>query len=309
MAAKLSKSAEPLPIRQSDNGKWEVKDPYYGNWIKRDTKEDAEILSNEPVVTVLFKYCSMATQEKMEHTMDILKNQQLFYSAPDSFNDPFECQMNISFNAPMDVKNKKATEMLKKNPNMTDSEAKRLAPERWKQIEQGGTDRLRSLLYNNAGVVCFSTIKDDILMWAHYAGGHNGICIEFSLDEKYMAFEDHVNFFKQARRVNYEKEMPRVNFYTTGDIKILNAAILTKSEHWVYEKEFRIIETDIRYRPHYITVPSGAITAMYLGCKITDRNRDTILQCIKETPQNNIKVFQAKCKPDVYGLYFDPISI
>ena len=38
-----------LPLRQSDDGKWEVENNP-GNWIKCETKADAEILSNAPIV-------------------------------------------------------------------------------------------------------------------------------------------------------------------------------------------------------------------------------------------------------------------
>ena len=45
----MTKSAKPLPLRQSDDGSWEVEN-VPGNWIKCETKEDAEIISNAPIV-------------------------------------------------------------------------------------------------------------------------------------------------------------------------------------------------------------------------------------------------------------------
>ena len=45
----MPKSAEPLPIRQSDGSKWEVEN-VPGNWIKCGTEADAKIISNAPVV-------------------------------------------------------------------------------------------------------------------------------------------------------------------------------------------------------------------------------------------------------------------
>jgi len=45
----MSKSAKPLPLRKSYDGKWEVKNDS-GTWIKCETKKDAEILSNGPIV-------------------------------------------------------------------------------------------------------------------------------------------------------------------------------------------------------------------------------------------------------------------
>ena len=45
----MPKLPEPLPLRQSNDGKWKVKNNS-GNWIKCETKEDAKILSNAPIV-------------------------------------------------------------------------------------------------------------------------------------------------------------------------------------------------------------------------------------------------------------------
>lgn len=45
----MSKSAKPLPLRRSDDGKWEVEN-VPDNWIKCENESDAKILSNAPIV-------------------------------------------------------------------------------------------------------------------------------------------------------------------------------------------------------------------------------------------------------------------
>ncbi|MDD5064224.1 MAG: hypothetical protein PHQ35_05625 [Phycisphaerae bacterium] len=45
----MTKKVEPLPLRQSDDGTWEVKNDR-GIWIKCENEEDAKILSNAPIV-------------------------------------------------------------------------------------------------------------------------------------------------------------------------------------------------------------------------------------------------------------------
>jgi hypothetical protein len=251
---------------------------------------------------VLFKYKSMVTAETAAHTLDILKDQRLFCPSPDSFNDPFECQANISFDAPVEVKNERAKEQLmKENPNMTEAEAEAQTSGRWQQVEKNDNcQEFRRWLYSDTGVVSFSTVKDDILMWAHYAGGHDGVCIEFRCTDK-----SHVDFFGQAHPVEYRKELPKINFYTTKPNDKLKALILTKSEHWSYEKEWRIIVPDAVRKSRYILVPSGAFAAVYLGCQISKENRDMLLRSISSAP---VRVLQAKRKSDAYGLDFEPIS-
>ena len=86
---------------------------------------------------VLFKYRSMATPEAKQHTLDIFVNQQLFCPPPDSFNDPFECRAKVSFDAPVSKKNACAKErLILENPAMTEAEAKRLTPARWRKEEK-----------------------------------------------------------------------------------------------------------------------------------------------------------------------------
>ena len=45
----MSKPATPLPIRQSNDGRWEVENDL-GHWIKCENEADAKILSNAPIV-------------------------------------------------------------------------------------------------------------------------------------------------------------------------------------------------------------------------------------------------------------------
>jgi hypothetical protein len=45
----MPKLPEPLPIRQTDDGEWEVKNDR-DIWIKCDNESDARILSNAPIV-------------------------------------------------------------------------------------------------------------------------------------------------------------------------------------------------------------------------------------------------------------------
>ena len=171
---------------------------------------------------VLFRYQSMDTPDTAKYTLDIFNNQRLFCPSPDSFNDPFECQAEISFDSPLDIKNKLAKEhLMKENPNMTEDTAEKLAPTRWQQVEKGNLEQFRQWLLSGTGVISFSSIKDDILMWAHYAGGHNGVCIEFRCTDK-----SYIDFFRQANSVQYKEKLPKINFYTTDRIKKLKAIIL-----------------------------------------------------------------------------------
>jgi len=203
----------------------------------------------------------MASLESSKFTLDIIDNGRLYCSAPESFNDPFECQANISFDAPIALKNARAKErILKENPGMRKSQVEQFAKIRWQQIEQDGLHEFLHWLRNDTGIVSFSTCNDDILMWSHYAGSHQGICIEFKCTD-----ESHVDFFGQIQAVQYQLDLPEVNFYKIDMLERAKAFILTKADQWSYEKEWRLLIVPVNGN-RFLDIPKGCISAIYLGC-------------------------------------------
>lgn len=88
---------------------------------------------------------------------------------------------------------------------------------------------------NDVGLLCFSTNWDNPLLWSHYAAGHTGVCFGFDLKEG------------MARRVLYEEKRlmaivdnkNRGRFVIDDDLK--QRLLLTKSHHWIYEDELRVL--------------------------------------------------------------------
>ena len=136
----------------------------------------------------------------------------------------------------------------------------------------------------NSRAVCFTQRKDNSLMWSHYGGGHNGICLEFSLKKtanntceiplQYIVRNpDHKN--KIDSPISYKEEIkkviygtrPVINFHdflpvvsNLTDIDVIEISkdrwrsyasyiadlYLQKGLHWKYEAEWRLIE--VRFR-------------------------------------------------------------
>jgi hypothetical protein len=82
------------------------------------------------------------------------------------------------------------------------------------------------------GVISFTEIPDNLLMWAHYADEHRGIVIE--IDREHAFFNDEYSFSGNLHRVLYRKS--RLSKFTT-----YFAPYLYKSDEWQYEKEHRFI--------------------------------------------------------------------
>ena len=122
----------------------------------------------------------------------------------DSFKDPFEFRAKISLDAPEQIKTKMAIEKIcQKHPNVTQEEARKLAPAFLAECERNGPDRVKQNVLKNYGIVSLAGTLQNILMWSHYADGHNGVCIEFC-----YANNTHLDFFARALLVDYYDKLP-----------------------------------------------------------------------------------------------------
>ena len=241
----------------------------------------------------LYKYqaCPDNDCEKMEWVRQIFVDHQLFFSSRTLFNDPFDCVVPSFQQIPgtiikrfteefVDSKFKETTEVEKDNLISKLMSAKAL--EDIRKLLQDDVDK--------AGIVCFSRVRDDILMWAHYADKHKGICFEFD-------GSDNCLFFGEAQPVEYE-DYTQIPLDEDKE-RQMTRVILTKSKHWFYEKEYRI------FRPEKagskLDYPVELLTGIIFGCMMPDNARETVKQWAEE---GNCRVafFEARPKMAEFGL-------
>lgn len=143
----------------------------------------------------------------------------LKFSVPGFFNDPFESSVARSLAEHLDYEMADALEF----------------------------DMNNELL--NVGIVSFSETSRNLLMWAHYADEHYGMCIGFSrdvlsrLDTGSAFFSDYHSL--SPVKVNYDNLRVDLKHLKSQDGFIydngLKLTLTTKSDEWIYEKEHRCI--------------------------------------------------------------------
>jgi hypothetical protein len=133
--------------------------------------------------------------------LDDLRNKRLKIAQLDDLNDPFEL----------------------KSVNLCDPVNARA----FDGIEQLDFEGYKAALARRFGVLCFSECKTDVLLWAHYADRHKGICLGFDVSGGQAKFG----------RVQYMKE--RFPFPKNLDIEFSWKLLSTKFQAWEYEKEWR----------------------------------------------------------------------
>jgi hypothetical protein len=200
----------------------------------------------------LYKYQPFGAQ-----TLENLKERNLWFSAAARFNDPYDCALTI-FKTELGQDDLRAAfDYLASATGERESLSARFMvngqfTDEFRRVVIGGSknaieDRARVQLHER-GVACLTATNTDLLMWAHYADGHRGFCLEFD-----CAWEP----FSTARQVRYTNDFPRLSpgpIWMDGGGEQLDALILTKADCWRYEQEWRLFHKvyshlgDVRHR-------------------------------------------------------------
>lgn len=240
-----------------------------------------------------YKYlaCPWEDQEKMEWVRQILVEHQFYFASRRSFNDPFDCVVpSLSQISGTILKRFVENFVDRKFSNATKVEklemmSKLMSVNALEEIHQGLQGEV-----DKAGIVCFSTVRDDILMWAHYADKHKGLCFEFDGSSNCM-------FFGEAQPVEYEDYSP-IPLHEDENRQVTRA-VLTKAKHWLYEKEYRIFRPEMAGRK--LSYPIELLTGIIFGCMMPEKVRETVKQWAEE---GNCRVafFESRPKMAEYGL-------
>ncbi|MCD4741850.1 MAG: DUF2971 domain-containing protein [Desulfobacteraceae bacterium] len=239
-----------------------------------------------------------------EQALRNLKNAQIFFNTPSSFNDPFDCSV---LEASVVLEPEDYISIFKHYINekgiVLDCDIRNISdiPEKYKnQIFTGLQQSLKQKQYQwlfETGCTCFSERKDYILMWSHYADDHKGFCLEFNTSFKP---------FQKAIKVEYSDTFPSVN--STKLIaenpefdKETLSPILTKYKCWCYEKEWRIFHREPN-KPYGYDV--DALNAVYFGSAADDTDIE-IVCLLLQGQSKNTKFYKAREDTSKYSLHFD----
>lgn len=189
---------------------------------------------------ILYKYRSLAG-EYFKYTQDIFLRKRIFLPPASLLNDPWEglCQVTLPI-----------------SPSPPQSGA---------TYFQMGEDIRKRAYQDSVRVGSFSALPTNPLMWAHYADGHQGICIGFSTNT--------VPELSQACPIRYQSELPTV--HVANDPR--NSAYLKKSADWTYEEEWRIVVNGSGYLP----IGTDAIMSVILGARISAEDREWVCDWLR----------------------------
>lgn len=182
---------------------------------------------------------------------------------------------------------------------------------------QSEKDRMFSLLKdtlsNKIRMTCFTNKNDNILMWSHYANKHNGICVKYDLkDCKELLYSTFPVVYSTKRPSISKNELLISSSETKVNedklLLLLVKSLLTKSDEWKYEEEWRsIIPTENLISDN---LNHKCIKAIYFGVKVECYKIYEIIGELKKSIDiKNIKFFKMNMDDSTYSINEEEIII
>ncbi|KKH45723.1 DUF2971 domain-containing protein [Methanosarcina sp. 1.H.A.2.2] len=231
---------------------------------------------------VFFKY-----RKINKNTLHTLINNELIFSSPFHFNDPFDTIIDLFFEGTEedfefflgDDYTEEDFEYFYQN------QVKKVSDERFRLIQQKENDKHYNDRLNLMRVLCLSQKKDEILMWSHYANDHKGICLCFEAVEKDgdLGFYFDSNFLPLLE-IEYSDIIPApINMFEPNMEGFLNF-FTTKHSSWSYEKEYRLIDVRNDFENHNHVVKKfdkKSLVGVIFGLNTSIEDLNQIYKCLK----------------------------
>lgn len=279
----------------------------------------------------LFKYLK-------PERIDILKNKSIRFSQPSVFNDPFEFKPVIStvaspeyvekyFNDNLDVLVE--TELSNLTEHFRYKVSKSDLRDMWNDFFASHKHFLSQKLENTAtkfsdvfteksneliGVLSLTEKCDNLLMWAHYADSHRGICLGFDATADFFNRKRSENDeFYHLRKVEYSGKRPSKSMTDMCSTDMF----LLKSNDWKYEQEWRIcsvlidantINEQVSPTAYLFNLPGSAITEVIVGANADEALITSINEILNNDSElSHVKLKRAKVSKCEFSLEFDDL--
>lgn len=258
----------------------------------------------------LYKYLSF---DQEMYVLDTFNKTQLKYTRPEDFNDPYDC----SFITEVDL-----SDFNKRNAEIVLDV--KMPAKFWLYNKDKIKADLRNRFNNDftsdyqskISVTCFTDDPLNILMWSHYAKNHTGFIIEFKINKNFKPLSS-TKDFSLPFPVTYTDKYPNITLnwkvldedlndldYQTD---LLSKMVLTKSECWSYENEFRSIVFNCSSDESIILRPfdPNIVSSVIVGSKIKELHLAELKNSINKfnsSHKTNVQIYHTEMLDNQYKL-------
>ncbi len=250
----------------------------------------------------------------IDHIKQLLSDGEIKFSRPDKLNDPWDCRIHYSIPS----NDGERRDAIKYFIDVDRSEFPDLSPAA-RAVKESGinaeltehdenlnwvlnelTSGMQKEIDGTYRLYSMTDVPHHPLMWGHYAMSHTGICIEF---------DGRSAPFAVAKKVTYRNELPAQSLRRTDF-----DSLVTKSDDWKYENEYRIIAKDIEFstaadtfhtKDDFLEIPREAIKSITLGCSSSDKDWKSLCGAVSVSGLN-VLIRRARRSPTRYQLEFEP---
>lgn len=237
----------------------------------------------------IFRYCPNGQIFDTQYFDSIIVNNELWFSKGTEFNDPFDCNIEVDTNNTEDeIRNYITSRMPVGTPDNIINLLVEAAndEERFNQLVN---DAIRRVI-ERRGIVCFSKVNDNILLWSHYSDYHKGCVLKFDV------LKD-PEFFAIPLNVKYQADYPDYNHIVDSSDPV-TPLIRTKSCDWKYEDEVRIVKDSTGLH----AFNKEALVEIIFGWRTPEPEIARIKMLATVHGYNHIVFKQARLKHKQFGL-------
>lgn len=170
--------------------------------------------------------------------------------------------------------------------------------------------KIHTRLADYIHVLCFTSNENNLLMWAHYADHHGGAILTFDTERSQ-------SFLQRAKKVQYASNFPQYEDIShtvsaqlqrpTIESVWLNNTLMTKSEEWSYEQEYRVlIKVTEREEDGLVSFPSENLVSIIFGCRMNETDTK-VLTDLTSVRFPNVSISKAIRDPKAFKLNYQPL--